>query len=174
MACPVLLSHNNRSFSIFDPPRKTLVLGHWVTVGAHRQGPSDGDEAGSRSWRYDNWNGSACPRIQSVRDPPWRSCSPSLKRINGPGVGFAFVARRAGVGNASLLSLNRADKSKRVSGDEVVFDGLLDEGHVTGNALASRTVLPVMSVLAYFTVEAGRILLVVAEKADCIALSNQI
>ena len=67
------------------------------------------------------------------------------------------MARGAWIGYAGLLSLLWRDEAEGVRRDVVVFDGLLDSGHVAGNALAARTVGRVMSVLTDSAVQTGRI-----------------
>jgi hypothetical protein len=53
--------------------------------------------------------------------------------------------------------------------DEVVFDRLLDLGHVARDALATTASLSMMCVLADGSLESSRVVFGVAEKADCIA-----
>lgn len=59
------------------------------------------------------------------------------------------MARSAWVRNARLFCLVRRYKAKGVSVDIVVFDRLLDLGHVAGNTLASCAAFSVVSMLTH-------------------------
>ena len=58
------------------------------------------------------------------------------------------MAGGAGVGDSGLHGFRRSDDAEGVGGDEVVLQGMLDERHVAGDALASGAVRGVVGVLA--------------------------
>ena len=59
------------------------------------------------------------------------------------------MAGSAWIGDAGLVSLRGRNESECVSAHEIVLDGLLDLGHVAGNALAAGAVFRVMRMLAH-------------------------
>ena len=61
-----------------------------------------------------------------------------------------------------------------MSGDEVVLDGLLDEGHVTGGALAAGAVGGVVGVLGDGAFDAGGIVGRVAGETELVAGCDEI
>ena len=75
----------------------------------------------------------------------------------------------AGIWHTGLLCIFRADKAEGVRTDEIIFDRLLDFGHVAGDALAAGACFGMMRMLAHRSFEARRIHFGVAGEAERIS-----
>ena len=110
----------------------------------------------------------------SVAHAPGRGGGPTLQFARCPFVRFVLVTRGAGVRDAGLLGLCRSDEAKRVGGDGIVFDGLLDGRHMARSTLAARAVRSVVRMFADGPFQPGGIILRVAAETESIAPFSEI
>jgi hypothetical protein len=111
---------------------------------------------------------------RSIRDAPRGCCGPVFELFSSPGRGFVFMARGAGVRNSRQFRFLGSDEAEGVGGDVVVLDGLLDVGHMAGDAFAARAALGVVGVFTDGAAQAGGILPVMTGEAHRIALGVQV
>src|SRR5579859_7877632 len=88
----------------------------------------------------------ASSAINSLGNAPWRAILPRLQDTGRPGRRLFLVTAVARIRNLQCIALRRRDEAEGVGAHVHVPEGLLDLGHVAGNALVTGTVRFVMRV----------------------------
>ena len=112
--------------------------------------------------------------VKSVRHPPGRGGGPGPELFRRPGSALVAVTGCAGIRDAGLIGFTGSNEPKGMGCYVVLFDCLLDERHMAGDALTSGAALGVMGMLSDGSLQPRRILLVVTGKAQLIAFGAQV